>query len=163
MTKEQMERYFREYRSPAYRIAFAQLKNHADAEDVVQELFVRLLRSETEYRSREHEKAWVIRTTINLCRDLQKSRWKKSRVDVEHVSEQEEYRKLFCLVEDDTLRLVLLLPEALRNCLYLFYYEDYSIREIAAMLDMPENTVKTNLRRGRERVKKLLEVEDDSK
>ena len=160
MKRKQMEQYFKEYYPLAYRVAFAQVKNRADAEDIAQEVFIRLLLSEKDYESAAHEKAWMIRVTLNLCKDLLKSRWRNLSVALETVPEQE--RKSFgipCLEEDDTLWAVLALAENYRNCLYLFYYEDYSIREIAAILDLPENTVKTNLRRGREKIRELLQRE----
>ena len=63
----------------------------------------------------------------------------------------------FTEIQDDMMWAVLQLPEKYRNCLYLFYYEDYSIKEIAQSLEMPENTVKTNLKRGRQALKEFLE------
>lgn len=157
MTREKLETYFREYYALVYRVSFAQVKNHADAEDISQEVFIRLLRYEPEYQSREHEKAWMIRTTLNLCKDLLKSKWKSTSIGIEQVTEHEkEYFHLPYMKEDDTLWAVLELPEKYKNCLYLFYYEDYSIREIAAGLNMNENAVKANLKRGRERLKKVL-------
>lgn len=161
MTKEQMERYFKEYYPLAYRIAFSQVRNRADAEDISQEVFIRLLLHGQEYGSGEHEKAWMIRVTLNLCKDLQKSKWQKSRVGMEAVPERElEQSELPFLKEDETLALVLELSENYKNCLYLFYYEDYSIKEIAEIMGMQENTVKTNLRRGREKLKELLKKEN---
>ncbi len=157
MTREQFETYFREYHSLVYRVSFAQVKNHADAEDISQEVFVRLLCYEPEYESREHEKAWMIRTALNLCRDLLKSKWQSTSIGMEEIPEKEKiYFKLPGMEEDDTLWAVMNLPEKFRNCLYLFYYEDYSIREIAVCLNMNENSVKANLKRGRERLKKTL-------
>lgn len=160
MTKEQMELYFKDYYPLAYRIAFSQMKNRADAEDIAQEVFIRLLLHGKEYENEAHEKAWMIRVTLNLCKDLQKSSWQKCRVGMEGMPE----RKLVgigipFLEEDEMLPLVLELPEHYKNCLYLFYYEDYSIKETADILGMQENTVKTNLRRGREKLKELLEKE----
>lgn len=166
MTNKKLETYFNEYYPLIYRVAFTQMKNHADAEDISQEVFVRLLRSDQNYQSAEHEKAWMIRTTINLCRDLQKSKWKTASVGMDAIGEQEKtYLKVPYIEEDDTLWAVLSLPEKYRNSLYLFYYEDYSIKEIALGLSMEENTVKTNLRRGRELLKRVLkgDKENDSK
>ncbi len=161
MTKEQMERYFKEYYLLAYRIAFSQMKNRADAEDAAQEVFIRLLLHEREYESEEHVRAWVTRVTLNLCKDIQKSRWKKSCVGIEELPERElEAAENSFLNEDETLAFVLALPENYKNCLYLFYYEDYSFKEFADILGMQENTVKTNLRRGREKLKELLEQEN---
>lgn len=157
MTREQFETYFRKYHSMVYRISFSQVKNHADAEDILQEVFVRLLCHEPEYESPEHEKAWMIRTALNLCRDLLKSKWQSTRVELEEIPEQEKsYFRLPGMEEDETLWAVMSLPEKFRNCLYLFYYEDYSIREIAVCLNMNENSVKANLKRGRERLKRIL-------
>ncbi len=155
--QRQLEGYFQIYYPACYRVAFSMLKNHADAEDIAQETLLRLFLYQPEFKNAEHEKAWMIRTAINLCKDLLKSKWHKTTVGIESVPE--EGRLVFqapYLEEDDTLWAVLELPDRYKNCLYLFYYEDYSIREIAEILEEPENTVKTNLRRGREALKQLL-------
>lgn len=158
MTKQLFETYFRAYYSLVYRIAFMQMKGHADAEDVAQEVFVRFLRYQPSFQNEEHEKAWFVRTTVNLCRDIIKSKWHSTTVSIDKVSEQEKnYFHLPYPQEDDTLWVVMELPEHYRDCLYFFYYEDYSIKEIAQLLNMPENTVKTNLKRGRELLKQVLE------
>lgn len=133
MDNKQLAHYFEAYYSLVYRVAFTQLKSHADTEDVVQEVFIRLLRYQPDFKSKEHEKAWMIKTAMNLCKDVLKSKWHKDVIGMEQV------------------------PESYKNCLYFFYYEDYSIKEIAKLLSLPENTVKTNLRRGREAVKNRLE------
>ena len=110
----------------------------------------------------EHEKAWIIRITMNQCKDLLKSKWKKTSVGMDSVSEAERgYYSNPYVEQDETLWAVLSLPEKYKNCLYLFYYEDYSIKEIAESLEMQENTVKTNLRRGREILKKILVQEKE--
>lgn len=160
MTKKKLEEYFKLYYPMVYRVAFAQVKNHADAEDISQEAFIRLLGSQPQYCSAEHEKAWMIRTTLNLCKDLQKSKWKTTSVDISVIPEKEKaYFKVPYIEEDDTLWAILELPPNYKNSLYLFYYEDYSIREIALCLGMQENTVKTNLRRGRQLLKDILQKE----
>ena len=157
MKTEQLERYFKEYYDLVYRVAFAQIKSHADTEDMLQEVFVRLLRYQPEFESNEHEKAWMIRTTVNLCKDLIKSKWHSTTVNIDTVPEEEKaYFKVPFIEEDDTLWAVLELPDKYKNCLYLFYYEDHSIREIAQSLGMPENTVKTNLRCGKKELKNII-------
>lgn len=162
MEKEQFEYYFREYHSLIFRIAFTELKSHADAEDVVQEVFFRILRYHPEFESTEHEKAWMIRSTINRCKDFLKNKWNNSTVGLDRLPEGERaYLHLPYVQEDGTLWAVLELTERYRQPLYLFYYEDYSIKEIAQILGLPENTVKTNLRRGREAVRKLLESQEN--
>ena len=134
------------------------MNNHADAEDITQEVFLKIIRHDMRYQSMEHERAWIVRVTINLCRDLLKSKWHKTSVSMEEVSEaQRGSCENFTEIQDDMMWAVLQLPEKYRNCLYLFYYEDYSIKEIAQSLEMPENTVKTNLKRGRQALKEFLE------
>lgn len=152
-----MEEYFKTYYSVCYRVAFTLVKNRADAEDIAQETLLRLMLYEPQFSCREHEKAWMLRTAINLGKDLLKSKWHKTTVGIEAVPKEERaYFQVPYIENDDTLFTVLELPERYRNCLYLFYYEDYSIREIAGVLEMPENTVKTNLKRGREALKEKL-------
>ena len=157
-TKERLEQIFRDYYQLIYRVAFSQVKNHADGEDITQEVFLKIIRHDMRYQSMEHERAWIVRVTINLCRDLLKSKWHKTSVSMEEVSEaQRGSCENFTEIQDDMMWAVLQLPEKYRNCLYLFYYEDYSIKEIAQSLEMPENTVKTNLKRGRQALKEFLE------
>ena len=157
-TKERLEQIFRDYYQLIYRVAFSQVKNHADAEDITQEVFLKIIRHDMRYQSMEHERAWIVRVTVNLCRDLLKSKWHRTSVSMEDVSEaQRGSCENFTEIQDDMMWAVLQLPEKYRNCLYLFYYEDYSIKEIAQSLEMPENTVKTNLKRGRQALKVFLE------
>lgn len=159
MTNRQLENYFKTYYALCYRIAFTQMKTRSDAEDVVQEVFLRLLKYQPGFASLDHEKAWMIRTTLNLCRDVLKSRW-SSTIRMEELSVEDKNSYVNPYVDkDETLWTLLELPHMYRICLYLFYYEDYSIKEIARALEEPENTVKTRLRRGREMLKKKLQEE----
>lgn len=160
MRKKQLEYFFRTYYSLIFRVAFMELKSHCDAEDIRQEVFVRLLSNNPEFKSIEHEKAWIIRVTVNLCRDLLKSKWNQSTVGMDSLSAEEcGHFKLPYMENDDMVWDLFELPPKYRQPLYLFYYEDYSIREISGALEMPENTVKTNLKRGREELKKILSKE----
>lgn len=159
MIHSQLEEYFQTYYHVCIRVAFTMVKNQADAEDIAQETLLRLFVYQPKFQNAEHEKAWIIRTAINLCKDLLKSKWHTSTVGMESaLKEKQPYPEGIFAQGDDTLEAVLKLPERYRSCLYLFYYEDYSIREISTILQIPENTVKTRLRRGREALKqKLLE------
>ena len=159
MTRQVFEQYFRKQYSLVYRVAFMQMKGHADAEDVAQEVFLRLLKYAPEFENEEHEKAWFIRTAVNICKDIQKSKWRSATVSIDGIPENEkQYFHLPYKKEDETLWAVLELPEPYRDCLYFFYYEGYAIKEIAQILKMPENTVKTNLKRGRETLRRTLET-----
>lgn len=147
-----------EYQAMLYRVAFANMHNRADAEDVVQEVFLRYMKDEKPIANREHEKAWLIRTTIHICMDMLKSSWRRRTVPLTD-SLQVQSREIYLpyqLKDDRALEAVLKLPVHYRNPLYLFYYEDYSIQEIAEVLHEKEGTIKTRLRRGREEVKKIL-------
>lgn len=147
-----------EYRAMLYRIAFSNMKNRADAEDAVQEAFLRYMKEEKPIRNKEHEKAWLIRTTIHICLDILKSGWYQRTVawNESFVSAKQNIYLPYQVKDDRTLEAVLQLPVHYRNPIYLFYYEDYTIHEIASVLNEKEATIKTRLRRGREEVKKIL-------
>lgn len=146
-----------EYRDILYRIAFSNMKNKSDAEDAVQEAYCRYLKTKPVFDSKDHEKAWFIRVVINICHDLHKSVWFTKTVAFDEVPESEmKHFNLPFMEEDETLWHVMELPIGYRNPLYLFYYEDYSIREIAQIMELEEGTVKTRLKRGREMIKERI-------
>ncbi|MCM1048184.1 MAG: sigma-70 family RNA polymerase sigma factor [Clostridiales bacterium] len=158
MTRQIFETYFRNRYLLVYRVAFMYMKTHADAEDAVQEVFVRLLKYQPQFESEEHEKAWFIRTAMNICKDILKNKWNSSTIGIDRIPENErKYFHLSQVEEDETLCAVMELPEKYKDCLYFFYYEGYSVKEIAKLMKMPENTVKTNLKRGRDMLKTKLE------
>lgn len=135
---------YEEYMPPVYRTAYGYLRNHYDAEDVVQESFVRLATCGKSFAERRQVKAWLNVTAANLAKDLlrRRSRREVPMEEADEVKAPEERERL--------LPLVLGLPERYREAVYLHYYGGYGIRELAVMLQKPENTVKTWLRRGRE-------------
>ncbi len=147
-----------EYQSMLYRIAFSNMKNRADAEDAVQEAFLRYMKDEKPILNKEHEKAWLIRTTIHICLDILKSGWYQRTVpwNESFATAVQNIYLPYQVKDDRTLEAVLQLPVHYRNSIYLFYYEDYTIHEIASVLNEKEATIKTRLRRGREEVKKIL-------
>lgn len=147
-----------EYQTMLYRIAFSNMKNRADAEDVVQEAFLRYMKDEKPIQNREHEKAWLIRTTIHICMDILKSSWHRKTValDESAAAQAKNVWLPYQSKDDRALEAVLQLPVHYRNPIWLFYYEDYSIQEIAVVLNEKEGTIKTRLRRGREEIKKIL-------
>lgn len=139
------------YADMVFRLALMYLQNRADAEDAVQEVFLRLYRAKTTFNGEEHVKAWLLKVTANYCRSLLRSPWHR-RVTVTQT--------FLNLVEDGdkrtVVREVLSLPEKYREVMYLFYYEGYSTAEIARLLAEKEPTVRTRLRRGRALLKPLL-------
>jgi RNA polymerase sigma-70 factor (ECF subfamily) len=138
------------YSDMLIRIAYQHTGSLSDAEDIAQEAFVRLLRMPL-FSQEEHQKAWLIRVTVNLCKDLKKSFWHRKTVPLSETMRTEEPADLSLF---DELRR---LPGQYRDTLYLYYYEGYSVPQIAKLLDTPENTVSSWLTRGRKKLKTLLE------
>ncbi|MCR2820506.1 RNA polymerase sigma factor [Lederbergia panacisoli] len=140
-----------------YRVCFSILGNSQDAEDAVQTVFVKFMESKKSFIDIEHEKAWLIVTAKNQCFDFHRKWWKKKVVDYDLNTvgwlgtDSFEYSDL-----EEKLRK---LPATHRLILYLHYYEGYKLIEIADMLDMNINTVKTRIRSAKKRLK--LEIGDD--
>ena len=134
------------------RLAYVYLKNIHDAEDAVQDVFLAYLRSTAVFPTEEQRRAWLMTVTANRCRSLLRS----PRRQTEPLSEE-----LACLPaeESDLLRAVLALEEKYRLPIHLYYYEGYSIAEIAALLHRSAATVGSQLARGREKLRKMLEEE----
>ena len=131
------------------RIAMTRLSSPADAEDVVQEVFLKLLTTRPHFRDLEHEKAWLIVTARNVCKN-ELARARRREVPLEEAPAH------YVPELSDTLLALRSLPEKYRLPLYLYYYEGYSTAETAEMLGKPAATVRSDLRRGRERMKALL-------
>jgi RNA polymerase sigma-70 factor (ECF subfamily) len=145
------------YADTVRRICFIHLKNHADTEDVFQEVFLKYVLRNREFESEAHERAWLIRVAVNACKDVIKSFFRSKNV----TSFEELIAEPFYLQESESevLGAVLSLPEKYRDVIYLHYYEGYSAVEIAKMLGKNENTVYTWLDRARKRLKETLRGE----
>ncbi|WP_270295906.1 RNA polymerase sigma factor [Eggerthella sinensis] len=138
-----------------YRLALGQTRSKADAEDVYQDVFMRLYSDTTVFTSDEHLKAWLLRVAINRCRDLAKSNWNRRTVAFDPIRDD-----VAELVRDpadaDVWDAVGQLPDNLRSSVHLHYVEGYTTEEIARMLNSQPATVRTWLSRARARVKDLL-------
>lgn len=150
MEREEIRRMVEQYSSLLLHIALTRTDCAADAEDVVQDAFLRLMTRGPRFRDGTHEKAWLIRTTLNLAHDLRRS-----------VSRRNLPLKEAAAAEARStpplLSAVRALPDKYGAIIHLHYYEGYTIREIARLLNLPAATVGTRLSRGRERLKKMLE------
>ena len=135
------------------KICMLHLKNYADTEDIFQTVFMKYLLHTAPFESEEHEKAWFIRVTVNACKDLLKSFFRRNAVPLEELSEQAA-----ALPEQDrdVLEAVLALPSKYKDVVYLHYYEGYSAAEIGRILNKNVNTVYTLLSRAREQLKQTL-------
>ena len=143
-----------------YRLAFSMVKSVQDAEDVHQEVFIRYIRTNPLFESREHERAWFIRVTTNLCKNLWKSAWRQKMVSMDSLEETQEgnaYVQQSLNEEEELLvETVKRLPFKYRVVVHLFYYEDLPIKEIAELLGVKESAVKTRLSRARTKIKERL-------
>ena len=136
-----------------YRLAFAQLRSKADAEDVFQEVFLRYVEKLPEFESPEHEKAWFLRVTLNCCRSLWRSAWHKRSVPLDE-NLPFETRDQWGLHQE-----LLRLPKKYRAVLHLFYWEDMSTAEIAKVTGNTPAAVRKQMERARGMMKELIEKE----
>ena len=156
-SEQEINRAIDRYADTVRRLCMIHLKNYADTEDIFQTEFLKYALSSVAFENEEHERAWIIRVTINACKDLLKSAFRRRTVPLEAALDQ-------AAVQDrehrEVLEAVLSLPSKYREVVYLHYYEGYTAAEIGAILRKRENTVYTLLRRAREQLKQKLEGED---
>ena len=152
-TEEYIRRVVEDYSPMLLRLAMTRSLSTADAEDAVQEVFLRLLTQLPRFRDGEHERAWLIRTTIHRASDLRKAASNRTlpleEAEVVAMPEEAESSPILSAVQA--------LPEKYSTVIHLYYYEGYTIKEIAKLLGLPTPTVGTRLSRGREKLRKLLE------
>lgn len=150
MTDNEFSEYVRKFHSTVFRLAYSYLKNREDAEDIAQDAFLKLYSTNTVFSDEGHIKGWLIRVTANLCKDILRSAWFKHRTELTTDIPSEEH-------EDNGLTdcIKKLKPEY-SAVLFLYYYEDYSVKEIARALKLTQTAVTSRLSRGRKQLKKLL-------
>ncbi len=149
--RENAQRILEEYGDMLFRYAYVYLKEREGAEDIVQEVLVRYLKTAPVFESREHEKAWLLRVTSNLCKNqIAYNRLRTGEELREELiaRECEDYSVVWDAVSD--------LPDKYRRVIHLYYQEGYSSREIAEILGQRESTVRSLLRRGRQKLKAVL-------
>lgn len=152
--KQRFQSCYEAYGKMLLHLAVNQLGSWAEAEDVVQEVFLKWM-EHGHFRDGEHEKRWLIRVTVNLCRSIQKSGRKRYEVPLEDF-----YPAKTILTEEklDVAEAILSLDGDTATIVYLYYYGGYSIREIGQILHMGNSAVKMRLSRGRQQLKEKLEV-----
>lgn len=157
MTERELEHIVDAYADMLFRIAYNYLGHQADAEDALQESFYRLCRSRKEFCSEQYLKHWLIRVTINEAKKLRRSAWFRHTVPMDAQMSERELTEA-----SEVWEAVQALPEKYRTVVYLYYYEDFSVKEIAASLNKNPSTIQTWLMRARERLRKsLLGGEED--
>lgn len=154
MTKNDMELLYDKYSGSVYRLAFSYLKNSADAEDIVQEVFMKLFSAELKFPDERSEKAWIMTVTANKCRDMLRSLAYKC---FHHSVALEDADLIYETPEESAVyHAVMELPPKYRIVIHLYYYEGYSTAETAKIIGISETAVQTRLYRGRNLLKKSL-------
>ncbi|MGN1481480.1 RNA polymerase sigma factor [Porcipelethomonas sp.] len=156
-TKEEFSEKYDKYSPVIYRICALQLGNRQDAEDAMQNTFIRFFYKSPVFIDENSEKAWLIRVAINVCRDFQKSFWQKKTVGLSEAAE------LSVGVIEDAVRLIDIfeLSPKNRTVLQLYYYEGYSIAEISEILKISIGSVTSRLTRARQKLKLEMEASDN--
>lgn len=154
--KQHINELVERYRDNLFAVAFNVCKNAADADDIVQETFLQYYLTRKKFDSEQHIRAWLIRVAINKAKNVNRSFWRRHKMPLEEYMES----LVFDTPEDETLfETVMNLPEKYRIVIHLFYYEDYSVHEIAEALRLTESNVKTRLSRGRGLLREILKEE----
>lgn len=152
--RESIER----YTDMVYRLAFSMMKNKYDTDDIHQEVFVQYISNYATLESEEHKKAWLIRVTVNTCKNWWKSAWHRkvgSMLDGQAVAE-EDVSLLQWEMQHPVVEEIRKLPQKYKVVIHLFYYEEMSVKEIAEVLGLKESNVRARLTRARQKLKEVI-------
>ena len=147
------------YGDMVLRIAYTYLKNRADAEDIVQDVFLRIIDKKPSFNDENHEKSWLIRATINMCKNKVNLFWNKNKCSINDVQEfavSDKYN-----TDTSVFQAVMALGEKYRVVVYMYYYEGYSTPEIAKVIGKSETTIGSLLHRARNKLKDMLKEDYD--
>lgn len=154
--RQLVQELFERYQDNLYILAFNICKNAEDAKDVVQDTFMQYHMIKKEFENEQHIRAWLIRVTVNKAKNMNRTFWRKNKVSLEEYMDTLE----FATPESGELfETVMRLPEKYRIVVHLFYYEDYSVHEIADILKLSESNVKVRLSRARMLLRETLQEE----
>lgn len=144
------------YSAMIYRLAYTRLQSIQDAEDITQEVFIKYIKADKSYNDEEHRKMWLIRVTVNAVKSLTSSAWRRHTVPLDDAGDIPYAEKETTGIGEAVKKL----PEKYRIPIHLFYYEGFSVKEIAKVSSMAEGTVKSLLSRGREKLRSMIKEED---
>ena len=156
LAMEEFSEKYDKYSPMLYRICILHLGNKQDAEDALQNSFIKLYYKSPEFSDSDAEKAWLIRVTINCSKNILNSKWNRC-VDTLEMELKEEEIEMHDIYYE-----VLRLPQKYRTVIHLFYYENLPIKEISKILNTKETTIKTWLLRGRKKLRNMLEGGEDN-
>ena len=154
--EEEAERAVNAYSDLILRLSYTYLKSTHEAQDICQEVLLKLLCGAGPFESAEHEKAWVVRTTANACKDVLRSARRRRTAPLDAAADALEAPSGPEAPESEVLERVMALPENYREAVYLHYFEGYSVREIAGLLGRSEAAVTAHLSRGRHKLRTTL-------
>ena len=159
VTKDYISDLLDKYSDMVLRIAYTYLKNRADAEDIVQDVFLRIIDKKPSVSDESHEKSWLIRATINMCKNKVNMFWNKNKCSIDDVQEfavSDKYN-----TDTSVFQAVMALGEKYRVVVYMYYYEGYSTPEIADVIGKNETTIRSLLHRARNKLKDMLKEDYD--
>jgi RNA polymerase sigma-70 factor (ECF subfamily) len=151
-TNEEITEIYDRHKLTVFRVCFTFMRNEPDSEDMVSETFHKLIKSEKVFESHEHEKAWLIRTATNLCKNELRGWWRKR----ENPETLVNLKGSDGVQVNEVLNAVLSLPEKFKTVVYLHYYEGYTTAEIAKIMKKPQNTILYHLAEARKLLKETL-------
>ena len=157
-SEQEVNRAVEQYADMVRRLCMIHLKNHADTEDIFQTVFLKYALSSVLFESAEHEKAWILRVTVNACKDLLKIFFRSRTVSLDDIMEQPA---VMPPDHREVLEAVLSLPVKYKDAVYLHYYEGYTAPEISRILGKNVNTVYTILNRSKQLLREKLGGEED--
>ena len=158
-----VERLIEDYGQDVLKIAYLYVKDQQLAEDIFQEVFYKVMKNYHKFEHLSSEKTWLIRITINTCKDLLRTSWLRRVTTFGTLEEQNQtqYEQPFDMTQSESnnelYEMIMKLPQRYKEVILLFYYEDFSYDEMAKILNIPKGTVQSRLARGREKLKKMME------
>ena len=161
VTKDYISDLLDKYGDMVIRIAYTYLKNRADAEDIVQDVFLRIIDKKPSFNEKKKKKSWLIRATINMCKNKVNMFWNKNKCSIDDVQEfavSDKYN-----TDTSVFQAVMALGEKYRVVVYMYYYEGYSTPEIANVIGKSETTIRSLLHRARNKLKDMLKEDYDFK
>ena len=156
--RQSVQELVEKYQDNLYIIAFNVCKSVEDAKDVVQDTFIQYYMAKKEFDNEQHIRAWLIRVAINKAKNVNGTFWRKNKMSLEDYMETLEFETP---ESEELFETVMQLPEKYRIVIHLFYYEEYTVHEIAGILKLSESNVKVRLSRGRSLLKEKLQEEWD--
>lgn len=152
--EEDYQKTVEKYTNMVYRLAYSYTNSKYDTDDIYQEVFLKYLQNTKQFENEEHKKAWLIRVTINCCKKMWLSSWKRKIIPLD------EEIKFETIEEIGLYNEIKKLPKNYKLVIHLFYYEQYSIKEISSISKQKESTIRTWLTRARKLLKNQIKEED---